>query len=430
MTVSVTSADTGAVSVDKSSLMFTTTNWNTAQSVTVTGVPDDDAVDESVRVDLAASGGDYGGVTGVVTVSVDDDETVGLVVSPGSLNVDEGDTTGDSFTVALSSQPTAQVTVAVSSADPGAVAVSQSSLTFTVANWATAQSVTATGVQDADAADENVTVSLSASGGDYGSVTGAVTVDVDDDETAALNVSVSTLALVEGGAAASFTVALATPPTQTVTVAVSSSDVGAVTVDKSSLTFTAADWNTAQTVTVAPVDDADAGDERVTVDLAANGGEYTLVTGSVAVTVDDDETAALSVSVSSLDLDEGGTDGSFTVALATPPTQTVTVAVSSADVGAVTVTQQTLTFTAADWNTAQTVTVSPVDDADAKDESVSGGLSASGGEYQGVTAAVTVNVDDDETAALVLSTTSLTVDEGDATGATFTVCWRRRRLKR
>ena len=52
-------------------LVFTTGNWSTARSVSVGGVDDDDALDESVSVTLTASGGDYGGVTAAVVVSVD-----------------------------------------------------------------------------------------------------------------------------------------------------------------------------------------------------------------------------------------------------------------------------------------------------------------------------------------------------------------------
>ena len=75
VSVTVSSGDTGAVSVPAQALTFTTGNWSTAQSVTVGGVDDDDALHESVTVTLSASGGDYGGVTASVSVSVTDDDT-------------------------------------------------------------------------------------------------------------------------------------------------------------------------------------------------------------------------------------------------------------------------------------------------------------------------------------------------------------------
>jgi len=51
--------------------------------------------------------------------------------------------------VALASQPTADVTIPVSSSDPGEGAVSPASLTFTPGSWDTPQAVTITGVDDA-----------------------------------------------------------------------------------------------------------------------------------------------------------------------------------------------------------------------------------------------------------------------------------------
>ena len=150
-------------------LVFTTGNWSTAQSVTVEGVDDDDALDESVTVTLSASGGDYGGVRATVEVSVSDDETAELVVDPDSLPISE-DGSGN-FEVSLASRPSASVSVRVSSGDSGAVSVPSRALVFTTGNWSTAQSVTVEGVDDDDALDESVTVTVTASGGDYGGET-------------------------------------------------------------------------------------------------------------------------------------------------------------------------------------------------------------------------------------------------------------------
>ena len=92
---------------------------------------------------------------------------------------------------------------------------------------------------------------------------------------------------------------------------------------------------------------------------------------TVAVTVDDDDAAGLVLNKTSMTIDEDGS-GTFTVALATQATATVTVDVTSGDVAAATSSPQTLTFTTANWNTAQTVTVNGVDDADGTDETLDG----------------------------------------------------------
>ncbi len=92
--------DTGAVTVSDTSLVFTTGDWGTAQSVTVTGVDDDDArvsltVKQNVvvvtvtvgRVDR--SGMEDEGKVGTVVVTVTDNDTADLVISESSLTVAE-----------------------------------------------------------------------------------------------------------------------------------------------------------------------------------------------------------------------------------------------------------------------------------------------------------------------------------------------------
>ena len=135
--VAAVSRDTSAVSVTTgASLTFTTSNWDTAQTVTVFGVEDPDAIDTSAVVDLQAAGGGYNSVSRAVTVSVNDDDSSGLVLSRRSVPVDEGDSA--TFTVELATQPTANVVVTAVSRDTSTVSVtSGASLTFTTSNWDT-----------------------------------------------------------------------------------------------------------------------------------------------------------------------------------------------------------------------------------------------------------------------------------------------------
>ena len=407
VTVTVVSADTGAATVDKSSLTFTVTNWSTEQTVTVTGVSDDDGAAESVAITLAASGGGYDGAAATVTAAVADDDAA--ITAPASVDVDEGSTAG--FTVKLAAEPSGDVNVAVVSADTGAAMVDKASLTFTVSNWSTEQTVTITGVGDADGAAESVSIALTASGGGYDGAAAAVTANVADDDA---GINAPATVDVDEGSTASFDVALAAEPSGDVTVAVVSADTGAVTVDKETLTFTASNWSTAQTVTVTGVADADGAAESVDISLTASGGGYDGTAAAVTANVADDDAAI--TSPASVDVDEGST-AAFDVALAAEPSGDVIVAVVSADTGAVTVDKATLTFTVTTWSTAQTVTVAGVADADGAAESVSISLTASGGGYDGTAAAVTANVADDDAGLVVPA--AVTVDEGST--AEFTV---------
>ena len=393
VTITPTSGDSGAVSVLPASLVFTTATWTTAQTVSVTGVEDADAIDETVTISHGVGG--YGAVSvgAVVTVSVTDGDTLGVSVTPTLLSTDEGGTA--TYTVALSTMPAGSVTITPTSGDSGAVSVTPASLVFTTATWTTAQTVSVTGVEDADAIDETVTISHGVGGYGAVSVGAVVTVSVTDGDTLGVSVTPTLLSTDEGGTA-TYTVALSTMPAGSVTITPTSGDSGAVSVSPASLVFTTATWTTAQTVSVTGVEDADAIDETVTISHGVGGYGAVSVGAVVTVSVTDGDTLGVSVTPTLLSTDEGGT-ATYTVALSTMPAGSVTITPTSGDSGAVSVTPASLVFTTATWTTAQTVSVTGVKDADAIDETVT--ISHGVGGYGSLTAAdaVTVTVTDTET---------------------------------
>ena len=165
----VTSGDTGEATVDQSSLTFTPGNWSTAQTVTVTGV-DDVVVDGNQNTTITISVDDLNSddnydpqADQTVNATTTDDEVAGftIVESGGFTSVDESATT-DTFTAVLDAEPVSNVVITVTSADTGEATVNVSSLTFTPANWDTAQTVTVTGVDDAlQDGHQNFNVTLS-----------------------------------------------------------------------------------------------------------------------------------------------------------------------------------------------------------------------------------------------------------------------------
>ena len=350
VTVTPSSNDTRVATVS-GALTFTTANWNKAQIVTVTGVQDrtfDVAVRHQVR--------GYGNVTTAdqVRVKVGRIRLPDLEIPEDPLTVGEGES--DTYTVKLKTQPTGEVTVTLSSDDTGAASVSPLELTFTTSNWKDAQTVTVTGVQDADAENEELPVSHIASGANYNSLRSRyVTVIVEDPDTAGVTVSQAALTVREGESN-TYTVVLDTEPTGEVTVELSSDDEDKATVSPLELTFTTGDWNDAQTVTVSGDSDPDANDERVTVSHDASGADYDDVdVEDVTVTVEDPDTAGVTVSQAALTVGEGESN-TYTVKLDTEPAGDVTVTPSSNDTGAATV-SGALTFTTSNWETPQTVTV-------------------------------------------------------------------------
>ena len=83
------------------------------------------------------------------------------------------------------------------------------------------------------------------------------------------------------------------------------------------------------------------------------------------ITIVDDDTAGFTLAQSggSTSVSEAGSTDSFTVVLNSKPTGNVVFSVTSSDTGEATVSPATLTFTTGNWNTAQTVTVTGVDDS-------------------------------------------------------------------
>ena len=247
-------------------------------------------------------------------------------------------------------------------------------------------------------------------------VSGIVAVDAP-----AMTVSDTALGLVEGGSA-TYTVVLEAKPTADVTVDVTGG--GDVTVDPTSLTFTAATWDTAQTVTVTAAEDLDTVNDTQTITHAVAGtsaSEYVgLSVDSVAVTVNDNDTAGVSVSRLTLSVNEGGS-GTYTVRLAFQPTASVTVNVTGG--GDVSAGPTSLTFTTTTWDTAQTVTVSAAEDLDTVNDTQTithavAGTSAS--EYVGLSVdSVAVTVNDNDTAGVSVSRSTLSVNEGGS--GTYTV---------
>ncbi|WP_428992045.1 cadherin repeat domain-containing protein, partial [Bathymodiolus heckerae thiotrophic gill symbiont] len=169
----------------------------------------------------------------------------GVSASQSSLTVGEAGT--NTYTLVLNDAPTADVVVTPTSNNTNAATVS-SALTFTMANWATPQTVTVTGVNDANTINESVTISHSAANSlDAGykavSIASVAVTLADDDAVAGITQS-ATSATIGEASTGTYTVVLNTQPTGDVTITPVSSDTGAATVS-GVMTFTTGNWNTA-----------------------------------------------------------------------------------------------------------------------------------------------------------------------------------------
>ena len=410
--------DNTDVTASPASLSFSTSNWATAQTGTVTAAEDGDPLQDTATVTHTVAGGDYDSVTAPdVAVTVTDNDTRGLTVSRTSLTVNEGSSTG-TYTVELDTLPTSNVTVVITSNNSD-VTVSSSNLTFSTTNWNTAQTVTVTAGQDADAADDMATLTHNPRGADYGSVSNVeLEVTVTDDDTARVTVSKSSLTIEEGDRD-TYTVVLDTEPTATVRIGVADNSAE-VSVNPATLTFTTGNWNTARTVTVASMEDrVDEDTETATVMHTVRGGDYAGLTAAVTVRVEDDDTRDLILSPASLTVAEGDRE-TYTVKLDSQPTAEVIVSIGS-NITDVSVNPATLTFTTSNWASPKAVTATAHQDDIDKDAGVTARLThdAGGGDYGSESDVLVVTVDDNDTREVTVSESSLTIREGNS--STYTV---------
>ena len=144
-------------------------------------------------------------------------------------------------------------------------------------------------------------------------------------------------------------------PTADVVIPVASTNAAEGIASAASLTFTAANWNVPQTVTVAGQDDH-VQDGPIAYDIQLAAAESTdpnyagVNPADVAVSNADDDEAGINVSpVAGLGTSEAGGTASFTVVLNSQPTTDVVIPVASNDATeACRTSPASLTFTAAD----------------------------------------------------------------------------------
>ena len=415
--VKVTMVDpaNAAVKAKPATLTFTPAKWDVPQTVTVTGVEDDNAVNEVSIVTHTVSGGDYEGIFAPdVAFNVTDNDEAGLTLSVSSFDVNE--VCRETYTIQLDTEPTADVTVTIVDPANTAVTADPATLTYTPDDWDDPQTVTATCAEDDNAVNEESTVTHTVSGGDYAGVSVPdVTINVTDNDVRGLTFSETSFQVNEV-CSETYTIQLDTQPTADVTVTnYLTSSHTAFTAAPATSTFTPANWYDPQTVTVMCAEDDNAFNEKFYVYHSFEGGDYRCVFGPrVEFEVTDNDIQGVTFSASALTIDEGGT-GTFTVqvnAAPSSPNHYETVIIEDpADNRDVKAEPQYLTFTNQNWYVPQTVTVSAREDDDADDDQATVTHDPNGDSNEDV-ANVIVSVRDNDTRGVTLSESNVSIYEG------------------
>ncbi|RFP56092.1 MAG: hypothetical protein BJG00_014340 [Limnothrix sp. CACIAM 69d] len=258
--VSGTNITAGDYSLSSSTI--TIPNGATTGSVTFT-VTDDALVEGAETATLALASPSSGitlGPTTTANIAITDNDPVisGMVaifIQNTNFTVTEGGVTNE-YRIMLLGQPSAPITINLAP-NNGQVTTSIGEIIFTAANSNTTQAITVTAVDDGlieGTHQSSIIHTVSSPDPAYNTLTiSPITVTITDNDTAGVTFSKSTLALTEGGATDSYAVRLTSQPTSDVTVNLAPN--AQLTTSTGNLTFTAANWNTPQTVTVTAVDD-------------------------------------------------------------------------------------------------------------------------------------------------------------------------------
>ncbi|KOR33688.1 hypothetical protein AM228_28385, partial [Planktothricoides sp. SR001] len=251
---------------------ITIANGTSSGQVTFTIANDNlDEIDETANLTISnPSAGIQLGATTTGSFTITDNDTAGFDILPISGNTSE-DGTQATFDIRLTSEPTANVTIGLSSSNTAEATVAPATLTFTPTNWNTYQTVTITGVDDGVADDDIAyqiitTPDTTTTDTNYNNLNPAdVAVTNTDNDSPGVTIaqSAGSTEVTEGSTTDTYTVKLNTLPTGNVQITVKAEDAQAeVSLDgknfaaTQTLTFTNANGTTPQTVTVRAVDDA------------------------------------------------------------------------------------------------------------------------------------------------------------------------------
>ena len=343
-------------------------------------------------------------------------EAAGITIteSGSSTDVTEGSAVSDSYTIVLTSQPSSDVTISLT--NDSQITLDITSLTFTSSNWDTAQTINVTSVDNSDT-DGNRTSTIShaatSSDGNYNGITiSDVSVNITDDDIP--NVSImetsSSTSVSEASGNDTYDIQLTIAPTNTVTVSLTFDDSQIqVNGSNSPVDLTFSD-TTAQTLTITAVNDSIAeGSHSATITHSATSSDSNyngISISSLTVSIADDDTAGITLTESggSTDVEEGYNSDSYTIVLTSEPTSDVAIDIafdtSQLKVKNSTTSPVQITFTSANWSSAQTISVKALYDSvteGSHTSTISHTVSSSDSNYNSFSlSSVTANITDNE----------------------------------
>ncbi|MDX9695712.1 MAG: gliding motility-associated C-terminal domain-containing protein, partial [Bacteroidales bacterium] len=183
---------------------------------------------------------------------------------PGATITYAGNTSEDGrevqLSIVLNTEPTADVSIELSSQDLTEGTLSSGRVTFTSSNWSTPQVISVTGVDD-HLIDGNIeyrigTQNMVSTDQVYSGLNvESVTLINEDNDVANIILVITNYNTSEDAENTQFTLELATEPVSEVSINIINSDVTEGLVEPENIVFTSENWNVKQTITVTGLDD-------------------------------------------------------------------------------------------------------------------------------------------------------------------------------
>lgn len=422
--ITIKSDHNDRMSISSSSLTLSSTNWNTDQTVTFTAVDDHIAngdLDFSITINSSSYDSRFNNIENTVQVKIKDNDEVGIIYDDSSIILNEGQSVVRTFK--LKSQPLADVALNISSDHNDKLTISSKQLIFTSSNWNINQSIIFTAIDDNIASGDlsfNIKIKSSSTDALYNNIPeNVIQITIKDDDLAGI-IYDNTSANLNEGQYITRAFKLKSQPTSDVTLNISSNNSSRISISKSSLTFTASNWDTEQSVIFTAIDDSiDDGDVTVSVNIKSTSADinYNSLSSGFAITVKDNDISGIIADTTPTTITEGQ-HITRTFKLKSQPTSNVTLNISSNDTNSrLSISKSSLVFTESNWNIEQSVVFTAIDNNikdDDIDVLVTIKSSSTDLSYNNLTSVFMITVKDDDInnklGTLMFTTSTFAVD--------------------
>lgn len=259
--LTITVSDNTELSVNNASVTFTKDNYQSFQSLIVTGIDDsitDGDILSDVKIVTDSTDVNFNTIVKNISIKNVDNELASIIVSEPNTTTSESGNEAF-FTIVASSPPSQDVVLTISSSDTTEGIVVNEKIVVNSTNYNAPQKVHVTGVDDS-VSDGDITyqikIDLTSTDPDYQFLNvQSVTMKNIDNDKPGISISDVTGDTTESGGQASFTVKLNTKPTADVYLPLQSSSVAEGTINKNSLKFTPENYSGEQKIVITGADD-------------------------------------------------------------------------------------------------------------------------------------------------------------------------------